>query len=71
MAEAVSIEPAPFPTTVTSSAKSVLRVATLSVPSTAKGEPSRTRRGDTSRASGEASPMSLISKPSFLASAID
>ena len=60
IAEAVSIEPAPLPTTVTSSAKSVLRVATFKVPSTANGEPSLTNRGDTSKESGETSPMSFI-----------
>ena len=39
IADAVSTDPAPLPTTVTSSARSVLSVATFSVPSTAKGDP--------------------------------
>ena len=65
IAEAVSIDPAPLPTTVTSSARSVLSVATFSVPSTAKGDPSLTSLGDTSRLSWDATPISFISRPFF------
>lgn len=71
IAEAVSIDPAPLPATVTSSARSVLSVATFNVPSTAKGDPSLTSLGDTSKLFFNASPISLINNPSFLASNID
>jgi hypothetical protein len=39
IADAVSMDPAPTPTTVTSSDRSVFRVITFNVPFTANGEP--------------------------------
>ena len=67
MADAVSIEPAPTPTTVTSSDKSVLNVITFNVPFTANGEPCLTSIGATVRFPSFASATSLIRYPSLSA----